>query len=185
MENIKKYKNKIIFGIIVILMLIISMIIFYKYDNDGMNNSGIHNVKYKISQNDEWTKYSKNGMVVGNKENPIQNLSIKMNETDGRIFYNVYTNKWSEQNYQAMDENVKKIYGLKIGISNTLRKKYDVCYRTYNKKDKWLNWICDGDISGNKKEPITALEIKIIPKKVIKFDYLKDYNKNLEANKNF
>ena len=73
MENIKKYKNKIIFGIIVILMLIISMIIFYKYDNDGMNNSGIHNVKYKISQNDEWTKYSKNGMVVGNKENPIQN----------------------------------------------------------------------------------------------------------------
>ena len=106
-------------------------------------------------------------------------------ETDGRIFYNVYTNKWSEQNYQAMDENVKKIYGLKIGISNTLRKKYDVCYRTYNKKDKWLNWICDGDISGNKKEPITALEIKIIPKKVIKFDYLKDYNKNLEANKNF
>jgi len=84
-----------------------------------------------------------------------------------------------------MDENSRQIFGLKMKVSNLLHNKYDICYRTYNKKDKWLNWTCNGEIAGNKEEPITALEIKIIPKGTVKFDYLKDYNKKIDSSKNF
>jgi hypothetical protein len=57
MEFIKNNKNRIIVGVIILLTLIISMIIFYRFDNDGMNNSGIYNIKYKVYQKG-WSKYS-------------------------------------------------------------------------------------------------------------------------------
>ena len=185
MKIIKKYKNRIILGIIVLLTLILSMVLFFKFDNDGMSNSGIYKIKYRVSQNDAWTKYTRNGMTIGNKENPIQNIELKINEKKGKVYYYTYTNNWSEQTFGSLKDDAKKIYGLKINTSDVLHKKYDICYRTYNKKDKWLNWACNGEISGNKEEPITAVEIKIIPKNVVKFDYLKDFNKTLEKNKNF
>ena len=184
MEFIKNNKNRIIVGVIILLTLIISMIIFYRFDNDGMNNSGIYNIKYKVYQNG-WSKYSKNGKTAGDGETPIQNINIKLNEKLGKVYYYTYTNDWSEQNYEAALENSKEIYGIKINTSNVLYKKYDICYRTYNEKDKWLNWTCKGKISGNKEEPITAIEIKIIPRNVVKFDYLRDFNKTLETKKNF
>lgn len=184
MNFIKKNKNRIVVGVIILLTLIVSMIIFYSFDNDGMNNSGIYNVKYKVNQNG-WTKYSRNGMTAGDKKTPIQNLEIKAKDKDGSIYYEIYTSKWSEQNYNATKNNSNQIYGIRINTSNKLYKKYDVCYRTYNNKDKWLNWTCKGNISGNKEEPITAIEIKIIPKDVVKFDYLRDFNKVLESEKNF
>lgn len=185
MKKIKKNKNRIVFGIIVLLTLIVSFIIYNKFDNDGMDNSGIYKIKYRVSQNGIWSDYSKNGMSAGDKENPIQNIQFKVKEKEGRVYFYTYTNKWSEQNFKVMSSNSNKIYGLKINTSNLLHKKYDVCYRTYNKKDKWLNWTCNGEISGNKDEPITALEIKIIPKGSVRFDYLKDFNKELETMKNF
>lgn len=184
MELIMKNRSRMIVGIIILLALIISLIIFYKLDTDGMNNSGIFTIKYRVYQ-DDWSRYSKNGMTAGDKENPIQNLDIKINEKQGLVYYNTYTNKWSEQNYKASTDNANQIFGIKINTSNVLHKKYDICYRTYNKKDKWLNWTCNGGLSGNNEEAITAIEIKMIPKGTVKFDYLKDYNKTLETNKNF
>lgn len=185
MKNIKKYKNQIILGVIVLLVLVGALLIFFKLDTDGMNNNGIYYVKYKVYQNGSWSRNSKNGITVGDKENPIQNISISANKRNGRIYYYTYTNDWSDQTYDVAKENSNQLYGLKINTSNLLHKKYMICYRTYNKKDKWLNWSCDGEINGNKEEPITALEMKIIPKNGIKFDYLKGYNKKIEKNINF
>ena len=34
-----------------------------------MNNKNIYNVKYKVYQNGKWSKYSKNGMTIGDKKN--------------------------------------------------------------------------------------------------------------------
>lgn len=185
MKNILKYKNQIILGSIVLLVLIVSLIVLSKLDTDGMRNYGIYNVKYKVYQNGKWTKNSKNGMTVGDKKNPIQNISISVKQKFGRINYYTYTNDWSDQMFESSRENYNQIYGLKFNLTNTLYKKYSICYRTYNKKDEWLNWACDGEISGNKEEPITALEIKIIPKGGLKFDYLKDYNKKIITSNNF
>ena len=184
-KNKKQKINYIIIGAIFLLGLIASILIYYRFDNDGMNNKGIYNIKYRVYQNGKWSKYSKNGMIVGDKENPIQNIEIKINDKKGQVYYYTYTNAWSDQIYKSMKENANQIYGLDMRESNVLFQKYSICYRTYNKKDKWLNWTCNGTISGNKEEAITALEIKIIPNGGVKFDYLKDYNTKLKANKNF
>ena len=168
----KKYK---IFIALILLVILIVLLVNLITNNDGMKNKGIYNVKYRVYQNGKWTKYSKNGMTIGDKEHPIQNIEFKYNDEKGFVYYNVYTNEWSEQQYEAMNDNLKEIKMIQVNISNILYKKYIVCYRTYNKKDKWLNWTCDSEINGNKKEPITALEVKIIPKKGKKIDYLKDY----------
>ncbi len=185
MKIINKYKNQLVIGAITILALIASMIIFYKLDNDGMNNYGIYNVKYKVYQNNKWSKSSRNGIEIGDKINPIKNIEISTKENEGKVYFYTYTNEWSEQTFIKGENNEKDISGIKMKLSDKLYKKYKVCYRTYNKKDKWLNWACSGEISGNKKEPITAIEIKIIPKNSVKFEYLKDYNKVLNNSENF
>ena len=185
MEIIKKYKIRIAIGALILLGLIASLLIFNKLNTDKMNNNKIYNVKYKVYQNGKWSRNKKNGLTVGDKENSIQNLEIKIKTDKGYAYYTAYTTDWSEQNYKAMEKNSKQIYGFKMKVSNLLHKKYDMCYRTYNKKDKWLNWTCNGEISGNSEEPITALEIKIIPKNSVKFDYLRDFNKTLDSSKNF
>lgn len=185
MEFIKKNKKFIIIGALVLIVLVASIIIYNKTNNDGMNNKNIYNIKYRVYQNGKWSKYSKNGMTVGDKKNPIQNLEFKYNKEKGLIFYNAYGKDWSDQQFEAMSKNIENIYGIEINTSDLLYKKYDICYRTYNSKDKWLNWACNNEISGNKEEPITAIEVKLIPKKIIKFDYLKDFNKTLETKKGF
>ena len=181
-------KYKIFIAIILAVVLVVGVVLFIvitRKNTDGMNNKDIFNVKYKVYQNGKWSKYTKNGMTIGDKEHPIQNIEFKYNEDKGGIFIETYTNEWSGQEHNVLSKNLEKIYGIKILTSNVLYKKYNICYRTYNKKDKWLNWTCSEEISGNKEEPITAIEVKLIPKKVIKFDYLKDFNEVLESNKNF
>ena len=109
-----------------------------------------------------------------------------MNKEDkGLIHYHTYTDEWTEQMYKPFTENLNYIYGIEISGSDILYKKYDICYRTYNKKDKWLNWTCNDEMSGNIKEPITAIEIKLIPKVSDKKEYLRDYNEELESSKGF
>ena len=173
----KKYK---IFIALILLVILIVLLVNLITNNDGMKNKGIYNVKYRVYQNGKWTKYSKNGMTIGDKEHPIQNIEFKYNEEKGYVYYNVSGNDWSEQQYGQMKNNLENIYSLQINISNILYKKYVICYRTYNKKDKWLNWSCDGEMNENKKEAITALEVKIIPKDSNKKEYLKDYVEKLE-----
>ena len=177
---------KIILLVICILIFVICITLFFAFNgnNDGMINKNILDVTYRTYTKD-WTKYTKNGITSGNKVDPIQDIEIKIKDSDkGKLYYSVYTSSWSDQIYDYTNIG-NEIKGIKIGLSDTYYRKYDVCYRTYNKEDKWLNWTCNSKISGNKKESITAIEIKIIPKNIVKFDYLKDFNKNLDTSKGF
>lgn len=185
MKKILQYKNYIIIGAIILIGLFASILIINKINSDGMNNNGIFKVKYKVYQNNKWSKQSKNGRTSGNTKDPITDLSINIKNTKkGKLFYSVYTDSWSDQIYNN-SKIEKEIKGIRIGLSDTLYNKYDVCYRTYNDKNKWLNWVCDYAISGNIDENITAIEIKIIPKKSVRFDYLKDFNKTIINNVGF
>ena len=186
MGFINKNKKYLVLGGAILLLLVISIFIYNNFSNDGMNNKGIYNIKYRVYQNGKWSWYTKNGMTIGDKEHPINNIEFKYKENKGLIHYHIYIDdEWTEQLYNSINTNEKNLTGIKIGDSNVLYKKYDICYRTYNKKDKWLNWTCNDKMSGNKDEPITAIEIKLIPKGSDKKEYLRDYNEELESSKGF
>ena len=107
----KKYK---IFIALILLVILIVLLVNLITNNDGMKNKGIYNVKYRVYQNGKWTKYSKNGMTIGDKEHPIQNIEFKYNEEKGYVYYNVSGNDWSEQQYGQMKNNLENIYSLQI-----------------------------------------------------------------------
>ena len=173
----KKNIKKVTIALLIILLLVICIVgIVKKVTSDGMNNKGIFRVSYRTYTN-KWNSFKRNGKTSGNKKDKISDIEIKIKNTKkGNLFYSVYTDSWSDQfnNYSKIGKDIK---GIRVGLFGSLNNKYSVCYRTYNKKDKWLNWICDYGISGNIDETVTAVEVKIIPKKSIKFDYLKDFNK--------
>ena len=121
-----------------------------------------------------WSKWSKNGLTSGNKEDDILNIEVKVKpKKQGGVTYNVYQKEWSGNTEKLKKQKIKSV---KFGLVGKMYRKYDVCYRTYNETNKWLEWACDGEISGNKTKNIKALEVKIIPKNVIKNDYLREYN---------
>lgn len=169
--NFKKEKKLPIF--IIILSIFMLLFLLNCFTSDGMESKGIKNVYYKTYSDDNgWTSWKKNGMTSGNKKGEIKNIKIKMlgEQTTIKIYNN---NKWKTL------ENNEEFYGISLLNSAKLLKKYDVCYRTYNQKNGWLNWICSyGEFSGNSKYKIKAIQVKIIPKGVVKEEYLKDYSKN-------
>lgn len=185
-KNIKKVY--IISGIILFCIVIMLLLkIFSK--NDGMEKAGINNVKYRTySKSSGWSKWSKNGVTSGNYNDPIKAIEIKINGNAG-FLYSYYNEKdgWSDVTESFADsldsydtiKSKNNIKAIKLALFYNSSVKFDLCYRTYNKKNKWLEWNCDTDgISGNKKENMTALQIKMIPENVVKNEYLKDYNLN-------
>ena len=173
--DIKKIlKNKkVLISLAVMVLIIIFIIFIFNSKNDGMENTGISKVKYRTyTKTSGWTKWHKNGLTSGNLKTSITNVEINSKDDIYNVQY-YFDGKWSDNN----DSN-KNIQGIRILNAASFLKNYDVCYRTYNKKDKWLNWTCNGSISGNINENITGIEIKTIPKKIIKSDYLKDYIEN-------
>lgn len=171
--NIKEiFKNKKVITSLAVTVLIIIFIIFaFNNRNDGMAQGGVVKTYYKVfTKEKKWSKWSKNGMTSGN-DYSIRNIKIKCKKDSFSVMY--YTDgDWS------LKSNNKTINGIKIVNTGYFLEKYDVCYRTYNKKDKWLGWTCNGQISGNISENIEKIEIKTIPKDVVKKDYLKDYVSN-------
>lgn len=181
--DIKKIlKNKkVLISLVVVILIIIFIIFAFNNRNDDMENAGISKVKYRTyTKTSNWTKWQKNGLASGDLKNSITNVEISSKKDIYNVQY-YFDNNWSDSN-----DNNKEIKGIRILNAASFLKNYDVCYRTYNKKDKWLNWTCNGSISGNINENITAIEIKTIPKKIIKSDYLKDYiENNNESNMGF
>lgn len=181
-KNVKEFKpvNKkyIILALLIILVLFALPRLFYK--NDGMENGGIKTVKYRTYTKEKgWSKWTKNGLTSGNKKDSIKSVQVKF-ITSEDILYSMYTEdeKWTD--YSNMEkENKKNINAVKMNLYYGQSINYEICYRTYNKKDKWLEWNCDNDgISGNSKENIRAIQIKVIPRDIIKNEYLKDYDLN-------
>lgn len=170
-ENYKK-----IFIFVFTIIIVVFMIFLIIYKNDETENAGIANIRYRVYIDNNWGRWKKNGITVGDKKNNIKQIEVKFNE-DITSFDYYYDGKWSLENKKR-----KNVTGIRIINSAYFLKKYDMCYRTYNKKNEWLNWSCNGAISGNSAESITALEIKVIPKNVIKSEYLKDYIENENSN---
>lgn len=192
MKKKLKNKRKLLYIILSVILTLIIVLLFFKIiiKNDGMEQSGINDIKYRTySKKTGWSKWSKNGLTSGNFNDSISSIEIKINGNAG-FLYSLYTseNGWTEMSeslanatdsYDTIksDNNIKAI---KFALFYDSSRKFDLCYRTYNKKNKWLEWNCDIDgISGNKKEDITAIQMKMIPDNVVKNEYLKDYNLNV------
>lgn len=164
-------KHKILTFIIITLLI---CLFFLLPKTDGMYQNGITDTYYRVYTKEKgWLKWAKNGMIAGDKKQEIYGIEIKKKNISIPIIY-TYTDKINKND----EKTNKKIYGVRLLASYGLIEKNTVCYRTYNKKNGWLDWNCDMEFSGNINEPITAFEMKVIPKNVAKQDYLKDYNKN-------
>ena len=176
--DIKKIlKNKkVLISLAVTVLIIIFVIFIINNKNDGMENINDASIYYRtFTSKNGWSKWSKNGITSGNIDaDYIENIEIKIKTKQKNDYsYSIYTKEkgWIEDNTGKYGINA-----LKLDLYGTFSNKYDVCYRTYNKKDKWLDWSCNYTINGNALEHITALEVKIIPKHVIKKEYLKDFS---------
>lgn len=178
---IKKYRILIII-ISILLFFLIVVGLFAKINSDGMENAGITKIKYRVyTKKDGWSKWSKSGITAGDLKNPITKIEIKLNDGDD-IVYSYYTeeNEWSEmitssQNISDEENNIKAI---KFSLFYNMSLKSEICYRTYNEENEWLDWTCNDDISGNIDEDVLGLQVKIIPRNIIKSDYLRDYGTN-------
>ena len=175
-DYIKKYRF-----IIIILIIFLIIIFAYVNKNGGMEQRGTINIRYRVyTEGNGWSKWSKNGMQIGDKKTPITGIELETKKVGVPILYS-YTDK-----IEKNSENFKKkIYGMRLLASYGLNKEHVLCYRSYNKKNKWLDWQCNMEFSGNIKEPITAIEIKIIPKNAARQDYLRDYNLNEDSSIGF
>ena len=189
MENKKDNKKEIFFterililiAIFIISISLVALIIHSKNNGKGVIFTKNIKVYYRTyTENGGWSSWSKNGKTSGNLKADIKNIEIKVKKKNmGSVVYRITDGKeLSEENDINASFKKQDINGLKVGLTDTLKKKYDICYRTYNKKNKWLEWTCNGEYSGNKDENITGVEIKIIPKNSIKYDYLKNYNES-------
>ena len=142
--DIKKIlKNKkLLISLGVVILIIIFIIFAFNNRNDDMENAGISKVKYRTyTKTSNWTKWQKNGLTSGDLKNSITNVEISSKKDIYNVQY-YFDNNWSDSN-----DNNKEIKGIRILNASSFLKNYDVCYRTYNKKDKWLNWTCNGSIS--------------------------------------
>ena len=180
MSKLKKLLNKVtkkqIF--IMVLILLIAMLIVFlvnKFNTDGMEQTKGVNVYYRTyTKKHGWSRWSKNGVTSGNKKDDILNIQVKVKpKKKGEVTYNVFSKKWSGNTEKIKN---KKIKGIKFGLAGSVNVRYRVCYRTYNDKNKWLEWSCDGITNGNIKKNVKAIELKVIPKGVMKYKFLKDYS---------
>ena len=177
-------KRKNFIYIVTFILLLFMFVLTLQIKTDGMKNANEATVYYRVyTKENGWSRWSKNGITSGNKKNNILNIQIKTkSKYSGITAFKIYNKNWSKYYDSKTDEgNYKKlkssnIKAIKIFNDSELRKKYQICYRTHNKTNKWLNWVCEDEISGNINENITAIEIKQIPNNVIKNEYLKDYD---------
>lgn len=164
-----------VIGILILVLLVI--IIIDKTTNDGMKQTKGIKIYYRTYTKEKgWSSWSKNGVTSGNGEYEISKIEVK---TKIRNTYNLIQyykdGKWIDA---KNDNSESKIYGIQISSMENALKKYDLCYRTYNDKNKWMDWVCDNTYSGNKESAVRKIEIKYIPKGIIKYQYLKDYTLN-------
>lgn len=179
----KKMVQKIDKNLIVKIVSMIAIIVIFNFIYVLVNNDkSIVNVYYRAKVNNKYTNWSKNGKSINN-DKTIEDLNIKLSSTkEGNVLCKL-ANKKGEfiDIHYTNSKSFDGVYATRIYLSRVLEKKYDICYRTYNQKDKWLDWACNGEISGNKKYKVRNIKIKIIPKNVLKSEYLEEYKKNIKG----
>lgn len=180
-EKIKKYKWGLLILVIILIIILFKII-------SGIVETKQRFISYKIyTEKAGWSSWKQNGEKSNNiYDENIKKIKFKLSKFNKEsLSYSIFTengSKWSDQ--YRYNESIKKqnITGIRISPTSGMIKNYDICYRTYNKKNGWLEWACNDEISGNKTEKIYAIQVKIIPKNVIKNEYLQDYNKNKNDN---
>lgn len=170
--------RKKIFIVLGVIIAIVCVGLFIHIKNT--NNQA--NVYYRTYTKNGWSKWSKNGMVSGDGESAILNIEIKIkSKLKGDIIYKLYQgSEWTN-----VAKKNEKVSGMKITLSNTLYKKYNIFYRTYNDEDEWLEWANDYQISGNKDKTIKKIQIKLLEKDSSVDDFLEDYYLKEIKSKNF
>lgn len=170
----------------ILLIITILMYVNFNINFDKLENSDM-NVYYRTYSNNKWSKWSKNGATSGDIKNntSITNIEIKYRKKykfkKREMIYRVYdnkTDKWTDNKSDIKKLKLKYINAIIIPDHRKPFEDYDICYRTYNNKNKWLEWSCGNMKNGNKDEKISAIQIKIIPEGIIENEYLKDYNSN-------
>lgn len=167
--NVLKDKKKLAIILSIILGLFIVFLVTYNINN----NASVYYRTY--SKEKGWTSWVKNGQVSGKKGCAITAIQIKVKSTsNGNVFYDVYTikDKWTDKNNnngQTSGNKKNGIRGIKVLITDAMLRKYNVYYRTHNKKDNWLAWAENSEISGNGKYSIDQIQI-IIKNNKEKFD---------------
>ena len=174
---IEKLRNRKILAtiiIVVFLVLLIFLINIWLGNRDKIKTSGI-DLSFRVYTEDGYSDWYKNGEESTNKK-PILGIEIKMNtKTNGHIIYNVYGNEDTFEDNDTYEKETAgnkkdKLFGIKIGLTDDLYKKYDIYYRTYNKKDGWLDYTSNYSISGDNGVNIEKIQIKVLEKND-KFDH--------------
>lgn len=167
-------------SIVAVFILGISIFLFVRREHA--------NIYYRTyTKENGWSRWVKNGKVSGDGQHTILNIEIKVKSNNkGDVDYAVYQNgNWTQTagNIEGGKFKDKPIYGIRVGLVGTLGKKYMVYYRTYNSKDKWLEWTYSAGSSGNAKTPIKKIQMKVLLDNTSLEDYLEDYYNNGDASK--
>jgi hypothetical protein len=171
--NKLKKNNSIIKYLIItaIVVLTICFIFLIIYNVALKNKVSVYYTTY--TKENDWSKWSKTANTSGN-EFDITNIEIKVKKNSSYPTVLVYKKgKWTKTGKESTNE----IKGLQIVDTAELLQRYELCYRTYNKKNKWMDWECDGKYSGNSNYSIKKIEIKYISRNDLRYEVVKDYTK--------
>ena len=174
----KNLNKKEIIILIISLLIFLSALFFFIINNNLDKTPDIYYRTYTKEQG--WSKWCKNGKISGNGINKILNIELKLEK--GIVEYSLYKNeKWITSPTKKNSE----VFGFKSQLNGPISNEYILYYRTYNKKDKWLGWTNYNEISGNKKESISKIQIKLLLKDSSLDDKLEDFSTGKEKSINF
>ena len=160
-----KNRTKAIIGIIVLIVAILLILVLFNVFNDYKGNG----LQYRVFNEDGWSKWYSNNQIAGKTSKRITAIEIKIDSNNSHIIYNTSSTSDDFSDNDTYDGNTsgnKKdaLYGIKIALTDDLYKNNKIYYRTYNKKDGWLDWTSDYNISGDNEVDIEKIQIKIIDK---------------------
>ena len=166
-ENLKT-KRLIIIIMILCMIFLIMTVIYNRVKNKGAIYTKGIKLEYRVYTEDGWSRYYKNGQIASKDNKKILAIEAKVkSDYEGNIYYNTYGVKNTfedNDNYNGETSGNKKnnIYAVKFGITDKLYQEYAIYYRTYNKKDGWLDWATLNQISGDNEVNIEKIQIKIV-----------------------
>ena len=175
MNFVNSKKGKLLITTVSIIVLILGVYIFTRSDEYLSTNE--IKVYYKVKTNN-WSWWSKNGSQAGDLKTPIKDIKTKIRtKYKGNLDLRVYSKgSWSNSCLNNTECNFNKnISGIKVALTGTLVKRYNVYYRVHVDK-KWTKWTSNGKALGDKNKKIDGIEIKIIPENVNVKDYIEDYD---------
>ncbi len=155
----------------------------YKKDSTHKPHSGIGHVSaagvsYSAQEANGAWRDSANGGIAGTTGKSIPLVAMKAsldprdNDITGNITYAVHLANIGWVNGQSNGAEAGKsltannIQGLKISLSGTLARFFDVYYRVHSHNLGWLGWTKDGASAGTSglNLPAEAFEITLVPK---------------------